>query len=86
MILFVFLIAFYRCFADLFVMKLFNFPTLHFLLRTAKTSRMTVLILNLRSSPLEMFGGKRCSKNMQKIYKRTTMLNCDFNKVAKRLY
>ena len=26
---------------------------------------------------------KRCSKNMQQIYRRTPMLKCDFNKVAK---
>ena len=30
--------------------------------------------------------GKRCSENMQQIYRRTTMWKCDFNKVAKRLF
>ena len=29
---------------------------------------------------------KRCSENMQRIYRRTPMLKCDFNKVAKQLY
>ena len=29
---------------------------------------------------------KRCSENMQQIYRRTTMPKCDFNKVAKQLY
>ena len=29
---------------------------------------------------------KRCSENMQQIYKRTPMPKCDFNKVAKQLY
>ena len=29
---------------------------------------------------------KRCSENMQTIYRRTPMLKCDFNKVAKQLY
>ena len=29
---------------------------------------------------------KRCSENMQQIYRRTPMPNCDFNKVAKQLY
>ena len=29
---------------------------------------------------------KRCSENMQYIYKRTPMLKCDFNKVALQLY
>ena len=28
---------------------------------------------------------KRCSENMQQIYRRTTMLKCDFNKVALKL-
>ena len=29
---------------------------------------------------------KRCSENMQQIYRKTPMLKCDFNKVAKQLY
>ena len=29
---------------------------------------------------------KRCSENMQQIYRWTPMLKCDFNKVAKQLY
>ena len=29
---------------------------------------------------------KRCSKNMQQIYKKTPMLKCEINKVAKQLY
>ena len=29
---------------------------------------------------------KRCSENMQQIYRRTLMPNCDFNKVALQLY
>ena len=28
---------------------------------------------------------KRCSENMQQIYRRTPMLKCDFNKVAEQL-
>ena len=28
---------------------------------------------------------KWCSEKMQQIYRRTPMLNCDFNKVAKQL-
>ena len=28
---------------------------------------------------------KRCSKNMQQIYRRTPMAKCDFNKVTKQL-
>ena len=48
-------------------------------------------LLNFRTSftkptqkqPSRGFLGKRCSENMQKIYRRTPMLKCDFNKVAK---
>ena len=29
---------------------------------------------------------KSCSENMQRIYRRTPMPKCDFNKVAKQLY
>ena len=29
---------------------------------------------------------KRCSENMQEIYRRTPMPKCDFNKVASQLY
>ena len=29
---------------------------------------------------------KKCSENMQQIYRRTPMLKCDFNKVALQLY
>ena len=29
---------------------------------------------------------KRCSENMQQIFRRTPMSKCDFNKVAKQLY
>ena len=29
---------------------------------------------------------KRCSENMQQIYRRTPMSKCDFDKAAKRLY
>ena len=29
---------------------------------------------------------KRCSENMQQIYRRTPTLKCDFNKVALQLY
>ena len=29
---------------------------------------------------------KRCFENMQEIYRRTPMPNCDFNKVARHFY
>ena len=39
-----------------------------------------------RSSHPEVFLRKRCSENMQLIYRRTPILKYDFNKVAKQLY
>ena len=39
-----------------------------------------------RSSPPEVFLGKRCSENMQQIYRRTPMSKRDFNKVVLQLY
>ena len=40
----------------------------------------------VRSSHSEVFLKKRCSENMQQIYRRTSMLKCDFIKVVKQLY
>ena len=39
-----------------------------------------------RSSHPEVFLEKRCSENMQQIYRRTPVPKCDFNKVALQLY
>ena len=36
----------------------------------------------LQKQPVRVVLRKRCSENMQQIYKRTPMLKCDFNKVA----
>ena len=44
---------------------------------------------SLRSFQKQPFGGvlkKRCSENMQQIYRRTPMPKCDFNEVTKQLY
>ena len=35
-----------------------------------------------QKQPLRVVPGKKCSENMQQIYRRTPMPNCDFNKVA----
>ena len=40
----------------------------------------------LQKQPLRGVPRKRCSVNMQQIYRRTSMPKCDFNKVAKQLY
>ena len=41
---------------------------------------------NCQKQPPEGVLGKRCSENMQQIYRRTPMPKCDFNKVSKQLY
>ena len=40
----------------------------------------------IQKQPLRGVPGKRCSENMQKIYRRTSLPKCDFNKVALQLY
>ena len=40
----------------------------------------------VQKQPLRGVPRKRCSENMQEIYRRTPMPNCDFNKVALQLY
>ena len=41
---------------------------------------------NIRKQPPEGVPRKRCSENMQQIYRRTPMPKCDFNKAALQLY
>ena len=40
---------------------------------------------NHQKQPSRGVPRKKCSENMQQIYKRTPMAKCDFNKVAKQL-
>ena len=42
--------------------------------------------VNVQEQPSRGVIRKRCSKNMQQIYRRTPMLMCDFNKLALQLY
>ena len=42
--------------------------------------------LMVQKQPPRVVRKKRSSENMQQIYRRTPMLKCDFNKVAKQLY
>ena len=42
--------------------------------------------LLLQKQPLRGVFEKRCSENMQQIYRRTPIPKCNFNKVAKQLY
>ena len=39
-----------------------------------------------QKEPLRGVPRKRCSENMQRIYRRTPVPKCDFNKVALQLY
>ena len=41
---------------------------------------------NFRKQPPRGVLSKRCSENMQEIYRRTSMPKCDFNNVALQLY
>ena len=40
------------------------------------------LTMNIQKQPPRGILKKRCSENMQQIYRRTPMPKCDFNKVA----
>ena len=39
-------------------------------------------VFKVKKQPLKVVLTKRCSENMQQIYRRTPMPKCDFNKVA----
>ena len=48
---------------------------------------MNVVSLNLvQKQPLRGVLKKRCSENMQQIYRRTPMPKCDFNKVVNNIW
>ena len=40
------------------------------------------ILMNVQKQPSRSVLRKRCSENMQQIYRRTPMPKCDFNKVA----
>ena len=44
------------------------------------------VLYNVQKQPPRCVLNKRCSGNMQQIYRRTPMPKCDFNKVALQLY
>ena len=49
-------------------------------------SRQDRMITYLQKQPPRRVLSKRCSENMQQIYRRTPMPKCDFNKIAKQIY
>ena len=65
------------------------------ILRTVAVLRRKVSLLvnmfrnlgvGLAEADLQSCSYKRCSENMQKIYRRALIPNCDFNKIALQLY
>ena len=46
--------------------------------------KLTIVTKNKQPSASAL--KKRCSENMQQIYRRTLMLKCDFNKFAMEIY
>ena len=54
--------------------------------RTLENSCFWNLVMKFQKQPSRGVPRKRSPENMQKIYRRTTMLKFDFNKVAKQLY
>ena len=56
------------------------------LLTTSSLLAWTENIFLDQKQPFRGVLGKRCSENMQKIYRRTPMPKCEFNKPAKQLY
>ena len=54
-----------------------------------KQSHMQMIVVHSPATQKQLARGvlrKRCSENMQQIYRRTSMPKCVFNKVAKQLY
>ena len=47
---------------------------------------LNVFLGDLQKQPSRGILKKSCSENMQQIYRRTTMPQCDFYKVALQLY
>ena len=43
-------------------------------------------LVTIQNQPSRGFLRKRCTENMQEIYRRTPIPKCDFNKVTKQLY
>ena len=54
--------------------------------RTLENSCFWNLVMKFQKQPSRGVPRKRSPENMQKIYRRTTMLKFDFNKLAKQLY
>ena len=50
------------------------------------SSSLSLLKWKIQKQPSRGVLIKRCSENMQQIYRRTPMPKCDLNKVAKQLY
>ena len=51
-----------------------------------KSGQEIYIFKYMQKQPISGVLRKRCSENMQQIYRRTPMMKCDFNKVALKLY
>ena len=52
---------------------------------TVESCKFFKSMTKIRGSPLRGFLRKRCSENMQQIYRRTPVPKCNLNKVAKQI-
>ena len=51
-----------------------------------KMKELVTVIIDTQKQLFRSVLGKRCSENMQQIYRRAPIPKCDFNKVAKQLF
>ena len=51
-----------------------------------KSGEHAGILIMIQKQPFRNVPMKRCSENMQQIYKKTPMPKCDYNKVALQLY
>ena len=76
------------CTSTLVSSSRFFFPNLlnYILWVPASWCKKFVVYSSYHKHPLRGVPRKRCSENMQQIYRRAPMPKCNFNKVAKQLY
>ena len=63
-----------------------NYPKLQKNFHAKSYPRPVDADIKSQKQPYRSVRGKRCSENMQQIYRRKPMPKCDFNKVALKLY
>ena len=64
-----------------------SFHTIKIEIKVLKSpSKMSIQQPHCQKQPSRGVPRKRCSENMQRIYRRTPMPKCDFNKVALQIF